>query len=204
MGLTTAYVALYNARPHGIELVSPIEPSGQGYYKNQPFVVLGGASSVGQYGSSPHLTSPSLLPPTNRLYTVIQLAKFSGFSPIIVTASLKHTDYLKSLGATHVLDRNLSLADLKSEIEKITSQPIKHVYDTVSSSETQHAANEILAPGGHLMLVLSPVITSADKHVTAVLAIRQLEHNVKLLTGFYTKLTEWVENGIIKAFILFF
>ncbi|HEV7737525.1 MAG TPA: hypothetical protein VGO47_09170, partial [Chlamydiales bacterium] len=37
--------------------------------------------------------------------SAIQLAKLSGFSPIATTASTHHTDYLKSLGATHVIDR---------------------------------------------------------------------------------------------------
>ena len=31
----------------------------------------------------------------------------NSFSPIIATSSLKHADFLKSLGATHVLDRAL-------------------------------------------------------------------------------------------------
>ena len=52
---------------------------------------------------------------------VIQLAKLSGFSPIITTASLKNTDFLKSLGATHVIDRN---ADLPSSVKAITSDSI--------------------------------------------------------------------------------
>ena len=37
----------------------------------------------------------------------IQLAKLSGVSPIIITASLKSAELLKSYGATHVLDRSL-------------------------------------------------------------------------------------------------
>lgn len=130
---------------------------------------------------------------------MIQLAKLSGFSPIITTASLKHTDYLKSLGATHVLDRHLSAPDLKSQIEKITRQPIKYVYDSVSLSDTQNTGLEILAPGGHLILVLSSNVTSDDKHITTVLAIRQLEHNIKPLTGMYAKLTEWLEKGLIQV-----
>ncbi|KAF9447412.1 GroES-like protein [Macrolepiota fuliginosa MF-IS2] len=178
LGLTTAYVSLYNTTPHGIGLVSPVEPAGQGHYKGEPILVLGGATSVGQFA--------------------IQLAKLSGFSPIITTASPKHIPYLKSLGATHVLDRHLSLPDLKSEIAKITTQPIKYVYDAVSLPDTQHIGNEILAPGGYLMLVLSPTITSEDKHVNPVLAMRQLDHNVKLLTGLYSKLTGLVESDAIK------
>ena len=37
-------------------------------------------------------------------HIVIQLARLSGFSPIIVTASLSNEEYLKGLGATHVIN----------------------------------------------------------------------------------------------------
>ena len=47
--------------------------------------------------------------------SAIQLAKLSGFSPIIVTASLHHAEHLEALGATHVIDRNVSGAALASE-----------------------------------------------------------------------------------------
>jgi len=136
--------------------------------------------------------------------SAIQLAKLSGFSPIIVTASVKHTDFLKSLGATHVLDRNLSPANLKSEVEKITNKPVKYVYDAVSLEETQKQGDAVLASGGHLMLVLSPSISTSDKHFTAVLALRVLEHNVKPLSALYDKLTGWLESGVIKVLFLCF
>lgn len=59
---------MYNVVPHGIALVNPTEPSGPGHYKNEPFVVLGGASSVGQFGSSTPFFSlsspPSSLSPS--------------------------------------------------------------------------------------------------------------------------------------------
>ena len=40
---------------------------------------------------------------------MIQFAKLSGFSPIITTASPRHTARLQALGATHVVDRALAL-----------------------------------------------------------------------------------------------
>jgi hypothetical protein len=41
---------MYNKPPHGHGLVNPVEASGLGHYKDVPFVVLGGSSSVGQNG----------------------------------------------------------------------------------------------------------------------------------------------------------
>jgi NADPH:quinone reductase-like Zn-dependent oxidoreductase len=47
LGVTTAYLLMYNKPPHGHGLVNPVEASGIGHYKDVPFVVLGGSSSVG-------------------------------------------------------------------------------------------------------------------------------------------------------------
>ena len=80
-------------------------------------------------------------------YLVIQLAKYSGFDPIIITSSLKHADDLKSLGAAHVIDHNAS--DM-TEVRKFTENPILIVYDaiSISSADTQQAGIDVLATGG--------------------------------------------------------
>lgn len=82
----------------------------------------------------------------------------SGFSPIITTASLKNTNYLKSIGATHVLDRYLPFSQLEREVQRITNAPINLIYDTVSIRETQEAAWRLLGPQGKLVLTLPPVV----------------------------------------------
>ncbi|KAL5525547.1 hypothetical protein ACEPAG_6883 [Sanghuangporus baumii] len=65
-----------------------------------------GSSSVGQY--------------------VVQLAKLSGFSTIVMTAPLHNTDLLKSLGAWHVIDRN---ADGPAAAKKILGDiPTEFIY----------------------------------------------------------------------------
>lgn len=90
------------------------------------------------------------LPPT-----AIQLARLSGFSPIIATASPHNTAYLKSLGATHVVDRSAPLA---SSVQAITSEPISIVYDSISLEETQTPAYDILAPNGKLIILLGSTV----------------------------------------------
>lgn len=50
VGLTAAYVGLYNMRPFGLGLSKPTESKNQGMYTDKPMVVLGGSSSVGQFG----------------------------------------------------------------------------------------------------------------------------------------------------------
>ncbi len=130
------------------------------------------------------------------------MARLSGFSPVIVTASAKHTDYLKSLGATHVLDRNLSPSALKSEVEKITKKPIKYVYDTISLEDTQKQGDAILALGGYFMLVMPPSVDTTDRHFAVVQAFRKLDFNVEALSALYGKLTELLENGVIQVTFL--
>ena len=72
---------------------------------------------------------------------------FSCFSPIITTAS--HSSYLQSLGATHVLDRNLHRGDIKTQIDEITDEaPIKYVYDAISLPGTQAITIKVMDPEG--------------------------------------------------------
>ncbi|KJA22850.1 hypothetical protein HYPSUDRAFT_215583 [Hypholoma sublateritium FD-334 SS-4] len=136
--LTAAYIGLYNQTPRGLGLTPPVSAEGR--------VITGGTSSVGQMA--------------------LQLARISGFSPIITTASLKNTDWLKSLGATDVLDRNLSQADLIKEVKKLTNEKsVPYVYDAISSNETQKVGLELLSDGGKLAVVMPALILSAGSDV---------------------------------------
>ncbi|KAF8972283.1 chaperonin 10-like protein [Flammula alnicola] len=180
VALTAAYVGLYNQNPHGFGFAPPTSPATQGKYAGTPIVILGGASSVGQ--------------------SALQLAKLSGFSPIITTASLKHTDYLKSLGATAVLDRNLSSSALATEISKITSTSIKFVYDSISANGTQQIGLDILAPGGQLDVVLQPTVKPVqDKTIIQVVGMLRLPHNIELLEALYhDTVSGFLEKGLLK------
>ncbi|KAF5338535.1 hypothetical protein D9611_013261 [Ephemerocybe angulata] len=178
--LTTAYIGLYNAHPHGLGFEPPVTSAGKGKYAGVPLVIIGGSSSVGQF--------------------VIQLAKLSGFSPIITTSSLKHEEYLKSLGATHVLDRNEPLTT--ERIQSITDLPIKAIYDAIS--EPQDHNLDLLAPGGNLVIVLFPepkLVERApkeNKRFSVVMAVKVLPDNVQLLRQAWPHVEGWVENGVIK------
>ncbi|EIN12421.1 GroES-like protein [Punctularia strigosozonata HHB-11173 SS5] len=182
--LATAYLGLYNkksdVRGGGAEL-TPFWQSSTAY-AGQPFVLLGGATSVGQ--------------------SVIQLARLSGFSPIIVTASEKHTDHLKSLGATHVLPRSLSTEALRAEIGKITSQPIKIVYDTVSHADTQETGYSLLASGGQLILVLPPaegIVHGKDgKELVGVAGNVNWPGQQDAGRELYARVTQLLQDGSIK------
>ena len=77
------------------------------------------------------------------------------------------TEYLESIGATHVVDR---AAPLLSSVRAITQVPITYIYDSISSKSTQTAAFEVVAPDGTVILVL-PLSTDeskVDKSITVV------------------------------------
>ncbi|KAH7886903.1 chaperonin 10-like protein [Phlebopus sp. FC_14] len=180
-GIMAPAVAFYGQRPHGFAIAPPFEQGGIGKYSDQPFVVMGGASSLGQYA--------------------IQLAKLSGFSPIITTASLHNKDLLLSLGATHVIDRNLPATALHEEVAKITSTPVSFAFDAVSLGDTQQVAYDLLAPGGQLALVLASQIKEQErsgKLVVKVFGSFHPPYNRLLGVQFMEALSNWLAEGKVK------
>ncbi|KIL65212.1 hypothetical protein M378DRAFT_186563 [Amanita muscaria Koide BX008] len=164
----TAYLCLFYKNPYGVQLPNPIVDGG-GKSTGQELVILGGSSSVGQYA--------------------LQLAKLAGFSTIIATASLDHADFLKSLGATHVIDRNTSKVILQEE----------HVFDAISSPETQQLWHDLLSPEGQIVIVLRDSIQSKVEgrkvnEVRWVYAEENYDASVVLCKNF----TALLEEGVIK------
>ncbi|KAG6906745.1 hypothetical protein DXG01_012297 [Tephrocybe rancida] len=170
----------YLNQPHGGGLDAPFDPSTRGKYAGKPLIVLGGATSVGQFA--------------------IQFGKLSGFSPIITTSSLKHSAFLKTLGATEVLDRHLDTSALAAEVAKITSKPVEVVFDAVSLSATQATGYSLLAPNGRLLLVLPSEIKTKEegKEVFSVLGIWTFPYTKDLGAQFYRALEGLLEAGDIK------
>lgn len=83
----------------------------------------------------------------------IQMAKLSGFSPIITTATPHNEGYCKAAGATHVIDYTKvpygpAFADA---VASITTAPIKVIWDCIAHEDSQLACWSILAPSGTLV-----------------------------------------------------
>ncbi|KAI5120695.1 hypothetical protein M0805_007658 [Coniferiporia weirii] len=181
LGLATATIGLYRDRtqPSLQKLTPPWEEGGKGLYSGQPIIIFGGSTSVGQY--------------------VIQLARLSGFAPIITTASPHNAPYLTELGATHIVDRR---ADVQAEVARLTSAPIALVYDAVSEADTQKQAWDLLAPGGALIAITSPKLDK-EKYPNKTL-VNDIYGNVHLPVmralgvSLYAKLTELLRDGSIQ------
>lgn len=131
----------------------------------------------------------------------IQLAKLSGFSPIITTASLHNKDILISLGATHVIGRQLSADSLREQVARITNAPITYIFDAVSFKETQQAAYSLLSPGGTLAVVTQPQVNGEEgnKKVLMVIGSFHFPQNHALGAKFSIALTKWLAEGAIKV-----
>ncbi|KAJ7627495.1 chaperonin 10-like protein [Mycena rosella] len=145
VGSFTSYYAMYGQPPHGAGLVSATSPGGRGKYAGQPIVILGGAGATGHFD------------------------RLSGFSPIITTASLKHESFLKSLGATHVIDRSLPDTEVVKAVAALAAT-LSVVFDTISTKETHELGFEILkdskkySKGDKTLLEIIPIpIAEAEK-----------------------------------------
>jgi len=167
-------------------LLAP-EPMGAGLYDAQvkfsgsSAFVLGGSTSVGQY--------------------VIQLLKFHGFSQIIAYASGHQTQFLKSLGATDVIDRKkVPLDDLPVALEQHLTNELKITYDAVGSPETQQAGNLCTLPGGILISTMPHKTVDLGDfgkkffNPMAVVYLPECREFGRVICG---NLEEWLRTGVV-------
>ncbi|KAI0634052.1 GroES-like protein [Trametes polyzona] len=190
VALGTVILSLYNQHPDYPKTLrfKPVwEEGGTTEYAGKPALIIGGASSVGQYA--------------------IQVAKLAGFSPIITTASPHNAPLLASLGATHVLSRALPPSAVLTQLPGITGgTPLEFAFDAVSLPETMALAYEALAPGGALALTQTDEIPTAlkaegdarGKRVVHVFGNVHAPPNRACGVELYKRLTEWLEKGLIK------
>lgn len=136
------------------------------------------------------------------LSPVIQFARLSGFSPIIATASGHNHEYLKSLGATYVIDRNLPADQLQAEATKLAGGLFDLVYDAVSLPETLPLANALTAPEGDLVVVSPTGLPQGDetsKRVHLARGLLVLPTNHVAGASLLANITSLLEGGEIKV-----
>ncbi|KIK57752.1 hypothetical protein GYMLUDRAFT_61156 [Collybiopsis luxurians FD-317 M1] len=183
LAFTTAAFPLLAKNAIGAGLNPSLDPKVK--FSGQAALVIGGGSSVGQFA--------------------IQILKILGFSTIIAYASGKHTDYLISLGATHIVDRaNVSFGALSDYLKGITSTPIKTIYVAyVSSPEVQAAAFACLAPNGVMGTAVPPFFKYPDdkptgKRVFGSAASVHIPQHREFGALMWKILPQWVQDGVIK------
>ena len=134
-----------------------------------------------------------------------------GFFPIVATASPKHAEHLKSLGATHVLDRALSPDEIRAALPALTGgKPVQYVHDAFGQArDMQRLGFTLVAPGGAFVTVnprdqefLADLIEESEKkgegkRVARAFGSYALPGNVKLGNEMCSRLKGWLETGEI-------
>ncbi|KAG8730726.1 hypothetical protein FRC10_002394 [Ceratobasidium sp. 414] len=141
--------------------------------------IFGGSSSVGQFA--------------------IQFARIAGFSTIATTASAKHTELLKSLGATQVFDRDVGL----EAIQAVLLLPFGRVFDIVRNPVTQVLGVDLLttpspAPGAHhgsVSPLAAELKAKIEGKVTAHSVFGSSQTDKPLSIPYWKVLTRWLEEG---------
>ena len=134
----------------------------------------------------------------------LQLAKLSGFNPIITTASAQNKDYCHAAGATHVIDyRAMQYASIPAVVKEITNGPVAVIFDAISMQESQRADLEILDPNGSLVLTLQPAINKQtqledNQWIVQTMGIVRGNGNSEFGRAMYTALPRLLADGSIK------
>ncbi|KAJ9295232.1 hypothetical protein DTO217A2_9062 [Paecilomyces variotii] len=167
-GISLATVAVvtafYDKTGHGI--TPPWEKGGELVGKGKAVVIIGGASSVGQYA--------------------IQLARLSGFERIITNASPANHEFLKKLGAHVVLDRSqATVEDFKAAIGEL---PLDFLFDAISSRETQKLSVQIVQAAktiasNHVVTVHTVRPDVVDPEATALSQSKEPKVDIKRVLG---------------------
>ena len=110
----TMFFALFT--PQGLGMPPPVPAVGAEFdYGAQSVVIIGGGSATGKFG--------------------IQLAKLAGVGTIVTIASKKSENELKSLGATHVIDRHASDEELEHSVRAVVGDTLIYSVDCVNGSQ---------------------------------------------------------------------
>jgi NADPH:quinone reductase-like Zn-dependent oxidoreductase len=118
--------------------------------KSEPITLLiwGGASATGHYA--------------------IQFAKLAGYKTI-VTASTKHFDRIRSLGADVLFDYNDP--EVVKKIREATGNKLKYAADCISEEYTLEKVSDALGEEGGAISCILPCRNELRKGVTAVCSI---------------------------------
>jgi hypothetical protein len=109
---------------------------------------------------------------------------------------------LTSLGATHVIDRNLGTSSLLNAIKQVLpDDSTSFLFDTVSSPDTLTIGFELLAIGGQMIYVIPNAVIQPKDGQEAIL-VNGNPHfpvNKEMATALYENLGQLLGNGDIKV-----
>lgn len=176
-------VALFDSGTLGIPAPWTAEASSFDY-KNTTLLIVGGGSSCGVFG--------------------IQLAALAGIGRVISVGG--DEQYLKSLGATHVIDRHGSQEEALKKIQAIVGDDLLYAYDAISPPKGQVLAVNALSSSkrGKLarLLPLGPVddaLVHPKKEGYEVLNVfGSSQAKPGLAAPFWERVPQYLKDGKIR------
>ncbi|KAE9395973.1 GroES-like protein [Gymnopus androsaceus JB14] len=173
-GFTTAAIGIMSK--NGLALNPSFDANVS--FSGKPAFVYGGSSSVGQYA--------------------VQVFRLLGFSTIITYSSARHTDFLKSLGATHVIDRaEVSVDNLAEVVKKFANAPIENAFNAIGDDGSRAACFDSLAEGGKLADVNSQAKDKDGKKVFTIFGSPHAPQNKEFGRILWKHLPGLVQDGTI-------
>ncbi|CAI6332959.1 unnamed protein product [Periconia digitata] len=173
--------AFYSKDGHGV--TPPWEEGGREAGKGKSIVIIGGASSVGQYA--------------------IQMARLSGYDRIVTNASASNHEFLKDkLGAHVVLDRNDSTPEaFHAALEGL---PLDFVFDSISSASTQklgaQVAQKANASSGHSVTDQVVIVNGPDPEAVALGQSMEPRVEIQQIVGLGSApALRWLSEPMVKA-----
>jgi NADPH:quinone reductase-like Zn-dependent oxidoreductase len=134
--------------------------------KGQTILIHGGAGAVGAYA--------------------VQLASHAG-ATVIATASGGDEAYLKSLGASRVIDYR------EAQFEKVLREKVDVVFDLIGG-DTQKRSFDVLKEGGYLVSAIQPVSQEESARHSVTGAMMRLAPSGEVLG----KIARLLEEGTIR------
>ncbi|KAF9074243.1 medium-chain dehydrogenase/reductase like protein [Rhodocollybia butyracea] len=125
--------------------------------------------------------------------------KHLGYSTIIAYASGRHTDFLKSIGATHVIDRGETPIEKVAEtVKKIATTPLKIAYNAIGDADSRTACFDSIVAGGQVADVNGEVKDAGNgKTVIAIMGTSHFPVNREFGRILWKNLPKLVQDGAI-------
>lgn len=122
----------YLGLPYPTSFPSPESPP----FANVPILIYGAGSTTGHYA--------------------IQILHSAGYTNVLVTASPKHHEYLRSLGATHTFDYNSPslIEDINSVVTASEGGKLKFVLDCITAQTTMAMISKVVSKEGTVAVLL--------------------------------------------------
>ncbi|KIX95551.1 uncharacterized protein Z520_08671 [Fonsecaea multimorphosa CBS 102226] len=184
----TAYIAVLS--PLGLDIPSPLAASGSKTnfdYSNTSIVIIGGSSACGRFA--------------------IQLCKWVGIGTIVTVAGKSGEDNLKSIGATHVIDRSLPDEDIQREVRDIVGEDLLYVLDCINRLDHSKGIRMLSDSKKGTMVPLA--VSRPNTVDEAKVGPKQQGYNFRkfvcrpvlfreIATQFYKALTGLIDDGVLR------